>query len=313
MKRVKKIILGLSILAAIICFAQIISSCNSETSSVEECDIIIDIPQSEKPDDLETMLAGVNCVVINQEEKSIQHHRRPIFNAVKEYLEEMGFEKVEYLNNFSEQKTLCGCIYFQLDFRAYYKYYDIRMRFYNRIGCSWEFSTDKIVTFRGDKATKSDFKQVLNEMYGNKKPDFNSDFTINLAKKQTCWTETKLKDIMRAKGCDEIEGIYENTKSSKDMAKYKVAVRKMHDTYYLIYLSGAHNSGDWTEGEIKATLEATAVPQYYKAKWIMANKSENSNYYITFEQNKFDLLSDSDTTSYIKMFPSATDKIKRRK
>jgi hypothetical protein len=57
----------------------------------------------------------------------------------------------------------------------------------------------------------------------------------------------KLKSYIQSKGCDKIEGIYENTGSSDKMApKYKVAVRKINGIYYLIYLSGAHNTGNWT-------------------------------------------------------------------
>ena len=102
---------------------------------------------------------------------------------------------------------------------------------------------------------------------------------------------------------------YENAKKKENHTKYRVGVRKMKGTYYLIYLSGAGNSGDWEEGEIKARLESTAIPLFYKAYWIMANKSENDNYYVTFEENGFNLNSDDrDTTFYLKMFPAATTK-----
>jgi S1-C subfamily serine protease len=87
-------------------------------------------------------------------------------------------------------------------------------------------------------------------------------------------------------------------------------VRKINGIYYLIYLSGADNKENWTEGEIKATLEPTATPLFYKAKLVMLNKSENSNYFLTFDQGFFNLLSDDNEKQlYIKMFPSSTDNI----
>jgi len=175
-------------------------------------------------------------------------------------------------------------------------------------GYTWKFSTSKIARDGLYYDPKYNFGQALRDMYGYKKNDFSSYYTMKLASKQTCWTESKLKTYIQSNGCDKIEGIYENTASSDKMAKYKVAVRKINGTYYLIYLSGANNTGNWTEGEIKATLEPTATPLFYKAKWVMADKSENSNYYLTFEQGLFNLLSDDNEKQlYIKMFPSSTD------
>lgn len=286
------------------------SSTSPSSNNNEECDNITYISKSTKPD-FKTMLAGVKYAVIVNRAKINGHV--PAFNALVEYLQGMGFESVEYLGeNYEQPRNLCEEVFVEIGFGYdLEKFYNITMTFANMAtGYTWEFSTSKIARAGLYSDPKYNFGQALRDMYGYKKNDFNSYYTMQLAKKQTCWTESKLKSNIMSKGCDKIEGIYENTASSDKMAKYKVAVRKINGTYFLIYLSGAHNTGNWTEGEIKATLEPTATPLFYKAKWIMADKSENGNYYITFEQGLFNMLSDDNEKQlYIKMFPSSTDNI----
>jgi S1-C subfamily serine protease len=286
------------------------NSTPSASNYTEECDKINYVSKSSKPD-FKTMLAGVKYAVIVNRAKINGHV--PAFNALVDYLKGMGFESIEYLDeNYEQPRNLCEEVLVEIGFGYdLEKFYNITMTFANMAtGYTWEFSTSKIARAGLYSDPKYNFGQALREMYGFTKGTYNSYYTMQLAKKQTCWTETKLKSYIQSKGCDKIEGIYENTASSDKMAKYKVAVRKINGIYYLIYFSGANNTGNWTEGEIKATLEPTATPLFYKAKWIMADKSENSNYYITFEQGLFNVLSDDNEKQlYIKMFPSSTDNI----
>jgi len=272
-----------------------------------ECDEIIDIPQSNPPEDFETMLAGVKyAVVINSIEDINNENFHIAFEAFVEFLYEMGFEGVVEGNNYNPKK-LGERLYVNLSLSCnYYNYYNIGMNF-----AGFQFSTDKIANrvYNSNSTTKENLKQAFRDMYKGKKAAFDTAYTIQFAKKQTCWTEEKLKSIMQKQGCDEIEGIYESSKRKISSPKYRVAVRNIKGIYYLIYLSGADNTGDWNEGEIKATLESTAIPMLYKAYWLMANKYENDNYYIEFEKNGFNLNSnDRDTTFYIKMFPPASNK-----
>lgn len=280
----------------------------SNTSSSEECDNIKYTSKSNKPD-FKSMLAGVKYAVIIDEAKINGHV--PAYDALYDFLQGMGFESVKYFDkNYKQPRNFCEEVSVKIGFGYdLEKFNNITMVFANRgTGYSWEFSTNKIAKAGLYSDPKYNFGQALRDMYNYKKNDFNSYNRMELAKQQTCWTETKLKSYIQSKGCDKVEGIYENTTSSDAMAKYKVAVRKINGIYNLIYLSGAPNVGNWTEGEIKATLEPTATPLLYKAHWIMADKSENNNYYITFEQGIFNLLSDDkEKQLYIKLFPSATD------
>ncbi len=277
-------------------------------NSAKECDKIDFIPISSKPD-FKNLLAGVKYAVVVNRPKINGHV--PAFDALFEYLKSMGFESVVYLEDNNQQlKNFCDEIFVDLSFGYdFEKFYNIKMTFFNIASAyKWEFSTSKIAKAGMYSDPKYNFGQALRDMYGFKKGTYNSYYTMQLEKRQTCWTEAKLRSHIQSQGCDQIEGIYENTTSSDDMSKYKVAVRKINETYYLIYLSGADNTGNWSEGEIKATLEPTATPLFYKAKWIMANKSENSNFYITFEQGLFNVLSDGNKKQlYIKMFPNSSD------
>jgi S1-C subfamily serine protease len=283
---------------------------NNEQTPTTECDNIQFYPMSSKPD-FKTMLAGVKYAVILNKPKINGHV--PAFNALVEYLQGMGFETIEYLSEDNEQpRNLCEVVFVEIGFQYdLEKFFNISMAFANAAtGYNWEFSTKKIARAGLYSNPKNTFGQALRDMYGYTKGSFNSYYTMQLPKRQTCWTEAKIKSYIRSNGCDKIEGIYENTASSLNESKYRVAVRKLNGIYYLIYLSGAHNTGNWSEGEIKATLEPTATPLFYKAKWIMSDKSENSNYYITFEQGLFNMLSDDNEKQlYIKMFPSSTDNI----
>jgi S1-C subfamily serine protease len=277
---------------------------------VENCNEIINVPASSKPS-FQSMLAGVKYVVVYK--FPTINGQIPSYMALNDYLKGMGFENIEYYEkNYEQPSNLCDEIFIDLSYDYdLEKFYNINMTFVNLpTGYTWEFSSNKIVWSREYEETKYNFGQVLREMYGYKKNDFNSNNRIELAKKQTCWSESKFKSQILSKGCDKLEGIYENSANSSQESKYRVGVKKINGTYYLIYFSGAHNVGNWSEGEIKATLETTATPLFFKAKWIMSDKSENSDYYVSFESglmNVFD--SQSEKSLYIKLFPSISDNV----
>jgi S1-C subfamily serine protease/thiol-disulfide isomerase/thioredoxin len=278
------------------------------TNPIEDCDVINYVPKSNKPS-FENFLVGVKYAIIVNRPKLNGHI--PAFEALEEYLKEMGFEKIVYSDmNLKQPRNLCEEIFVEINFSYdLEKFYDINITFANlAIGYMWKFTTIKVANAGPYSDPKYNFGQALRNMYGFKKRNFNSNFTLQLSKKQTCWNEDKLKSVFLSNGCDLIEGIYESTSNSENMAKYKVALKKIKKTYYLIYLSGAHNDGNWSEGEIKAALEPTATPLLYKATWTMADKTENEDYYITFQNGFFNLLSDNNEKKiFIKMFPTVED------
>jgi len=291
------------------------SSNNSSSSNIgikENCDNVNFTSKSSKPD-FKTMLTGVKKAVIMNSAKINGHV--PAFNALVEYLQSMGFDLVEYFGeNYVQQKNLCEEVFVTIGFGYdLEKFYNITMTFSNMAtGYTWDFSTSKIVKAGLYSDPKYNFEQALREMYGYKKNNFNSYYTMKLDQWQTCWTENNLRSYILSKGCDKFEGIYENTVSSSKEPKYRIGIKKMNGVYYLIYISGAYNTDNWKEGEIKATLEPTATTLLYKTKWVMADKSVNNDYYLTFEQGLFNLLSDEkEKQLYIKLFPSSIDNISK--
>ena len=81
----------------------------------------------------------------------------------------------------------------------------------------------------------------------------------------------------------------------------------------MIYLDGAVNYKDWTEGERKATINKTASPNFYKVEWLMANKANNSDVYSYIENEtgllwfEFQTKEKSHKESYIKLYPIVED------
>lgn len=75
--------------------------------------------------------------------------------------------------------------------------------------------------------------------------------------------------------------------------------------YYLLYLAGAENPGDWKEGDVKATLTSTATPTLFKADWLGKWK-QNMDMTISFVNGALITIDkDKDQETYIKMFPDA--------
>lgn len=288
-----------------------ITTTNQKTITAIDCNEIKYTSKSSKPS-FESMLKGVKYAVITNSPRINGHV--PAFNALFEYLKEMGFESVEYMDDeYRQPKNLCEEIFTYITFNYdLQKFSNIQWHFVSPCdeNYTWQFSSNKIARAGLYDNPKSNFYNVLREMYQYKKPLFNSYYTIELPRRQTCWTEAKLKDHINSNGCDRIEGIYENSTTTSLQVKYKVAVRKMNGIYHLIYLSGALNTKNWNEGEIKATLEPTATPNFYKAKWIMADKSENNDFYISFESGLMNVLGNGEKYLYLKLFPTVTDDIK---
>ncbi len=286
------------------------SSKSSSNNSQINCNEIKSVSATSKPS-FQNMLAGVKYAVIINYPKINGHV--PAFNALFEYLEAMGFQ-VEYMNeNYVQPKHLCEEIWTYISFDYdLQKFSNIKWHFVSPCnGYTWEFSSYKTARAGLYDNPKSNFYNVLRDMYQYQKPAYNQNYRIELPKKLTCWNEYKIKQEFQANGVDQIEGIYENTTSSNSgEAKYKVAVKKINSKYYLIYLSGANNTGNWQEGEVKATLESTATPNFYKAKWLMADKSENNDFYVSFELGLMNVLDPEKSKSlYVKMYPTASDNV----
>ena len=132
---------------------------------------------------------------------------------------------------------------------------------------------------------------------------------INKSIEKTGYTEAKLKEEWNNKGTDAIEGIYEKFGDGQS-AKYTLAIRKKNNSEYdAIYLSGALTQyrNNWLEGDLKAKIMKTATPNFYRVEWYMADKSKNTNMYITFDRGFMKTFWSENNMEeiYIKIYPTA--------
>ena len=127
--------------------------------------------------------------------------------------------------------------------------------------------------------------------------NYNSIYAYILPSTTSTWNESILREYLTKEVSDPLEGIYKGD-------QYLVGIKRGDDgIYYLLYLSGGNNKEDWKEGEIKATLTATATSTLFKADWLGKYK-QNKDMTISF-MNGAMLVFDKDKNqeTYIKMFP----------
>lgn len=132
---------------------------------------------------------------------------------------------------------------------------------------------------------------------------------ISQAEKNTGYTVSKLKGEWASSGVDEIEGIYEKIGDGQS-AKYTLGIKKKNSTEYsAIYLSGALDqfANNWREGDLKAKIYKTATPNFYKVEWYMADKSINSNLYISFDKGLMKTIWSENGMEeiYLKLYPTS--------
>lgn len=131
------------------------------------------------------------------------------------------------------------------------------------------------------------------------------NYTLNNPEKaENTWTEYKVKQNANTNN-DGICGIYEASEESS----YKLGCVKQNGEYLLIYLGSSENMSWWQVGDIKAKLYPSATTGMFKADWIMANKTSNSNCYICFDGGSMKTILDREETFYLKMYPSSSTNI----
>lgn len=233
--------------------------------------------------------------------------------GVLDYLKEIGFSDVKWgtpANTPQNFSSLCDLVRVSVSWGYQNNTFtDITMTFISCNNDIFKFTSDKNIWVTGYTDIKTSFYNKCLKMYGYKKNSYPYQ-RLKLPSEMTEWTEQKLKSHFLSNGADPVEGIYEGTVQTLTNAKYKLGVIKTDNGYTLIYLDGANNYQDWTEGEVKAKLTATATPTLYKASWKMNNKFENSNAYISFETGLMNLvMQEKDKSVYLKLFPTSNDNV----
>lgn len=130
------------------------------------------------------------------------------------------------------------------------------------------------------------------------------NYTINNpAKGATKFTsEEIIKAAIDATPNDPFVGIYEGFGGNR----YKLACLKDDEGYALLYISDKEKLPWWKIGDIKAILKTSATPGFFKADWIMTNKTYNDNVYVIFDKGTMKTVIDSDEEGYLKMYSSSS-------
>lgn len=231
--------------------------------------------------------------------------------GIIDYLEDIGFSNVQwgpFGNPPQYSSSICDLVIVAPSWGYVNSTYtDITLNFISCNGDVFRFVSEKNIWVTGYTDISTAFHNKCMAMYGYKK-NYYSDQRLNLTTEMTEWTESTLKTHFQKNGVDPIEGIYESAIGTEAMPKYKLGLIKTVEGYNFIYLSGAKNYSDWTEGEIKANLYPTATATLFKADWKMGNKTVNDNAYISFEKGMMKLMiQGKDETIYIKLYPAASD------
>lgn len=113
------------------------------------------------------------------------------------------------------------------------------------------------------------------------------------------YSEEQLRQQIDANN-DGIVGIYEGVSSNK----YKLACILSGGVYKLVYLNDKSNLKQWTIGDVKAILRPSATPGLFKADWYMANKTLNTDVYVTFGNGAMKTVIDGDEDEFLKMYPT---------
>ncbi|HIY87141.1 MAG TPA: serine protease [Candidatus Bacteroides pullicola] len=128
-----------------------------------------------------------------------------------------------------------------------------------------------------------------------------SGYTLNNPRKGgTSWTEFSVRKFATDNN-DGICGIYE---SSEDNG-YKLGCVKQNGEYILVYLGSKEPISWWAEGDMKAKLRASATTGFFKADWIMKDKSIEPDWYIVFDGGSMKTIWKSDEDFYLKMYPTS--------
>lgn len=189
-----------------------------------------------------------------------------------------------YLQNFSIYIVDCNF--------NYYAFIDQRKVYFNFGGLN-------------NEQREASIKNEINAIFGSARYIFNPGKTLVLSGEHTNWTEEKIKKYLLDNNAGNgYQGIYEVRYNLNSESKYKIAIIKVGEYFDVIYLSGAINSDDWKEGDLKGRFYQTGDNLLLRGSWYMADKSENNSAYVQFGNASFQLYLDSgEPSTYLRLWP----------
>lgn len=267
---------------------------------------------------------GVNLAYISIDDHKaawlIENPESPEMKALHgmmDYFNENGFEKVQWgsaSNPPRNMPSLCEVMIV----RPVWNFAD---NVFSDIGVSYVSCRNDVYTFTSDKPIKvyshtdvtAAFHKKMQFMYGYRKSKFDLDYSLVLESEMTSLNEATLRSTIKTQGADVFEGIYESMLPNANGNKLRLGLYKRADRYELIYLDGAVNFLDWSEGEVQARLIPTANNTLYKCEWKNLDKSIDFNPYISLETGMMTLIRGTNQRQiFVKTFPASIDHVKSR-
>lgn len=238
-----------------------------------------------------------------------------VYFGLKEFLSEMGFEYVDFSGHFNTHvpSSYCEVTRVMVTFGMQGENLkNLGLSFYSCNGDYWTFEGQSLIPVFGMNPLRLRVKSNLKKICKNYRGAYNPDRQLSMVKYLSDWNEEKLKNYFDKGLKSPFEGIYEviDPSSSKKMVVGLVKLdEELAEDYMLIYLNGATNYLDWTEGEVKALFRETAVSNIFKCSWRNSNKEIDENGYIKVEYGGFNYFIGDRMISFIKMYPKLSDSL----
>jgi len=235
---------------------------------------------------------------------------------LRAYLHNIGFDYVAITTDEREKinqtKSACDVALFYSSFNSSNNYIkDIYFDIVSCVGDAYRFTSTK--SFRDGGNWNKNYYSILTSMFWHSIPR-NDEYRRKLPEQMTDWDEEKLKTYFDDNGSIGLEGIYEKMQLGKrewTQAKYKIGIIKTEVGFDAVYIEGANNPIDWSEGELKATIIKTATSNLYKVDWLMANKSKNEDVYCFVDENnlltfQYSTSEKNPDSKYLKLYPTSS-------
>jgi hypothetical protein len=263
--------------------------------------------------DFKTFFSGVRIahVVVSDESdnKAPQYAKTNgiMRSTLIRYLQDIGFDQVDS-GKPSELKykgftTWCDVVTVYLTWKCddiFCK--EISIEFHSCNADVFQFKSFGVM--RNNRvAIEKSFYTALTEEIGKTK-NYQIDNRFELKREMSTWKEESLRNHFTEKGYNSTEGIYEKFAGIDKKSKLKIGIVSNEKGYDVIYLAGESNSQDWSEGEIKAKLNASTSSSLFNAEWKGNDKKINKEAQLIFENGFMNIIIGSEKDEYIKLFPT---------
>ena len=260
-----------------------------------------------------TFIEGVKFATIELnevEQKKVDETESIFLDHFKNYLKEIGFEKIAITSTekkqlFSTTSSLCDIAHITIQTNMSKTYFTNHAITY-RSCLAHEFRFASNDTLYNDPYLLDKIYTVWQKMY-HKKRIYKKSSRLSLPKNMTAWNEPTLKQYYKATH-DMIEGIYEKMLAgTANKVSYRIGLVK-NDTggYDAIYMNGASNKEDWQQGELIASISPTETQNFYQVDWKNADKATITKVYMAYDPKNmlhFTFADDRPPENYFKLYP----------